>query len=63
MTVVPSPTTFPMCPTAVAVTLQALAAGAAWRCPRCGQQWDAGRLATVAAYDEYVAANDHLRAP
>ena len=28
----------------------AVATGAEWRCRRCGQQWDAGRLAKVAAY-------------
>lgn len=27
-----------------------IAAGGAWICSRCGQRWDAARLATVAAY-------------
>jgi len=25
-----------------------------WRCLRCGQRWDAGRLATVAAYASWA---------
>jgi len=64
MTVIPSDgaTTCPMCHTVVALTQQALAAGATWRCARCGQRWDADRLATVAAYAEYAAGHDHLRA-
>ena len=32
-----------------------LAAGGDWRCGRCGQRWDALRLAKVAAYDRWVA--------
>lgn len=35
-----------------AMTREQLAAGAYWRCRCCGQMWDAGRLATVAAYAE-----------
>ena len=27
-----------------------IAVGAGWQCLRCGQHWDASRLATVAAY-------------
>jgi len=38
------------------LTNSAVAAGADWRCRRCGQQWDAGRLATVAAYDLWLSA-------
>jgi transposase-like protein len=38
------------------LTHGAVAAGAGWRCRRCGQQWDADRLATVAAYDGWVSA-------
>jgi hypothetical protein len=38
------------------MTDQALATGAAWRCTRCGQHWDATRLETVAAYARYLAA-------
>ena len=41
----------PSCHTAdLTLTDSAVAAGADWRCRRCGQQWDAGRLAKVAAY-------------
>jgi hypothetical protein len=29
--------------------------GAAWTCARCGQQWDARRLAAVAAYAVWLA--------
>jgi hypothetical protein len=44
--------TCPLCHTADAtMTNVAVAAGADWQCARCCQQWDAGRLATVAAYD------------
>jgi len=31
------------------MTSVAVSAGADWHCVRCGQRWDAGRLATVAA--------------
>ena len=42
--------TCPLCHTADAtMTSVAVAAGADWHCVRCGQRWDAGRLATVAA--------------
>ena len=42
--------TCPLCHTADAtMTSVAVAAGAEWHCVRCGQRWDAGRLATVAA--------------
>ena len=33
-----------------ALTNASLAAGGDWRCQRCGQRWDQGRIATVAAY-------------
>ena len=47
--------TCPVCHTTEpAVTVVSLAAGATWRCVRCTQQWDAGRLATVAAYMEWL---------
>jgi hypothetical protein len=43
--------TCPLCHTADAtLTNASLAAGADWRCGRCGQMWDQKRLATVAAY-------------
>jgi len=40
----------PMCHTGASLTQSALQAGEAWRCVRCGQHWDAGRVAAVAAY-------------
>ena len=42
--------TCPMCHTSTSVTKSAIEAGGAWRCVRCGQHWDAARLAAVAAY-------------
>jgi predicted Zn finger-like uncharacterized protein len=44
----------PMCHTSANVTQAAIEAGGDWRCVRCGQRWDAARLATVAAYAEWV---------
>ncbi len=46
--------TCPMCHTGASVTQRALDAGGAWQCVRCGQQWNAARLATVAAYAAWV---------
>jgi hypothetical protein len=49
----------PLCHTThPSLTRDALQAGENWRCVRCGQRWDAGRLATVAAYAAWVAAQD-----
>ncbi len=42
--------TCPLCHTGASLTQNALQAGEAWRCVRCGQHWDAGRVAAVAAY-------------
>jgi hypothetical protein len=36
----------------------ALAAGGKWRCRRCGQQWDARRLSTAAAYAAWARERD-----
>jgi len=45
------PVTCALCHTADPVmTTGTLNAGADWRCSRCGQRWDAARLATVADY-------------
>lgn len=44
----------PMCHTSATVTQTAIEAGGDWRCVRCGQHWDARRLATVAAYAEWA---------
>ena len=41
----------PLCHTVdAAMTASALATGGYWLCIRCGQEWDANRLATRAAY-------------
>ncbi len=49
----------PMCHTVdQTMTAEMLAVGGGWRCITCGQHWDAARLATVAAYVEWVAARD-----
>jgi predicted Zn finger-like uncharacterized protein len=59
----------PMCHTSATVTQSAIEAGGDWRCVRCGQHWDARRLATVAAYAEWdrrdrvgrrVTEGDHI---
>jgi hypothetical protein len=45
----------PMCHTvAAAMTGSALDSGGYWLCLRCGQEWDAHRLATRAAYKTYA---------
>jgi hypothetical protein len=38
-----------------ALTSEALQAGGEWQCARCGQRWDASRLARDAAYSVWVA--------
>lgn len=50
----------PMCHTAATLSRSALEAGGDWRCVRCGQHWDAARLAAVAAYAAWRV--DHDRA-
>jgi hypothetical protein len=42
------------------VTQDAIEAGSGWRCVRCGQHWDAARLAAVAAYATWVAERDRV---
>jgi predicted Zn finger-like uncharacterized protein len=50
--------TCPLCHTADrTLTPESLAAGATWRCTRCGQTWSAKRLETVAAYVRFDAAH------
>jgi ribosomal protein L37AE/L43A len=53
--------TCPMCHADASLTQSGLSAGGAWRCARCGQHWNADRLAAVAAYAVWVADRD--RAP
>jgi predicted Zn finger-like uncharacterized protein len=50
--------TCPMCHTPASVTESAIEAGGDWRCTRCGQHWDATRLAAVAAYATWVVERD-----
>lgn len=50
--------TCPMCHTPGTLTRSALERGSDWRCGRCGQQWDAARLATVAAYAAWVVERE-----
>jgi hypothetical protein len=48
--------TCPACHTADrSMTNLAVSVGADWQCVRCGSRWDAGRLATVAAYAEWLS--------
>jgi len=44
------------------LTSASLEAGGSWRCERCGQSWDKGRLATVAAYGAWDAARRQRQA-
>lgn len=54
------PVTCPFCHTPHgSLTLDAMQAGDGWACVRCGQQWNARRLETVAAYNAWVL--DHER--
>ena len=49
----------PLCHTThPSLTYGALESGGDWRCHRCGQRWDAKRLATVAGYAAWAAAYD-----
>jgi hypothetical protein len=53
--------TCPLCHTPRAsLTDQALQAGGASRCVRCGQRWDARRMATVAAYAAWDAERESV---
>ena len=52
--------TCPMCRTSAPLTQSALDAGGEWRCVRCGQHWDAVRLAAVATYAAWVAERDDV---
>jgi len=48
----------PMCHTPTSLTQHAVETGGDWRCVRCGQYWDAVRLAAVAAYAEWTLDRD-----
>ena len=47
--------TCPMCHTPTSLTQAAVDAGADWRCGRCGQHFDATRLAALASYAAWLA--------
>ena len=57
-TQIPHPVACPMCHAASSLTAAALAAGGYWRCARCGQDWDAARLAGYADYAAWVDERD-----
>lgn len=53
------PVACPSCQTARAqATDEVASAGGHWRCERCGEQWTASRLATVAEYEAWKHARD-----
>jgi hypothetical protein len=52
--------TCPMCHTPTSMTEHAIETGGHWRCVRCGQRWDAGRLAAVAAYAAWAVDHDRV---
>jgi hypothetical protein len=53
--------TCPLCHTAHSSLSQAAVdAGADWRCTRCSQRWDAGRLLVAAAYAASVIDREHV---
>ena len=49
-----------LCHTSATLTQSALEAGGDWRCVRCGQHWDARRLATVTAYAAWTVDRDRV---
>jgi len=56
---VSGPVTCPMCHTThSSLTADALKVGTDWLCARCGQRWDATRLATVGAYGAWALEHD-----
>jgi transposase-like protein len=56
-----SDATLAVCPgchtSAGSITIAAVRAGAAWRCARCAQHWDADRLTAVANYGGWLSAH------
>lgn len=53
--------TCPLCHTDHPYGTDAIPGSSGWRCTRCGQQWSARRLATVAAYNEWARDLDDTR--
>ena len=41
----------------------AVSAGADWQCSRCGSRWNANRVATVAAYEEWLSGHTLIDFP
>lgn len=55
-------TTCPLCHTVHrGLTDEAVQAGADWRCVRCEQLWNAGRLAAADGYQTWAVQHDSLR--
>ena len=54
------PATCPMCHTSATLSQGAVDTGGGWRCVRCGQHWDAARLAAVAAYAAWTVDHDRV---
>ena len=52
--------TCPMCHASATLSQSALEAGGDWQCVRCGQHWDAARLAAVAAYAVWSVDHDRV---
>lgn len=58
-TAVPQLAECPLCHTPhPSLTPEALRAGGDWQCGRCGQRWDASRLANDAAYTAWAIKHD-----
>ena len=51
----------PLCHAPATAAQGALEAGTGWQCIRCGQRWDASRLAAVAAYAAWSVDHDRER--
>ena len=53
--------TCPLCHTThAALTEEGIQPGTDWRCRRCGQRWDAARLAAVVAYEAWAAEHERV---
>jgi predicted Zn finger-like uncharacterized protein len=57
------PVACPSCHTARKTSDEVAAAGGSWRCERCGEQWSASRLATVAEYEAWARDRDAAAQP
>jgi len=51
------------CPLCRTTATRANDAAADWLCARCGQRWTAARLASVTAYDAWVAERQLVSRP